>query len=31
MEALNPTSTAYAQWMRTVHDASRKGLEEAQE
>jgi len=30
-EPLNPTSMAYAHWMRTVHDASRKGLEEAQE
>jgi len=30
MEPLNPTSTAYAHWMRTVHDTSQKGLEEAQ-
>jgi len=30
-EPLNPASMAYAHWMRMVHDASRKGLEEAQE
>ena len=30
-EPLNPASEAYANWMSTVHDESRKGLEEAQE
>jgi len=28
---LNPTSKTYAHWMHTVHDETRKGLEEAQE
>ena len=30
-EPLNPASRVYAHWMHTVHDESRKGLEEAQE
>jgi len=30
-EPLNPASKVYAHWMNTVHDESRKGLEEAQE
>jgi len=30
-EPLNPASKVYAHWMKTVHDESRKGLEEAQE
>jgi len=30
-EPLNPASKVYAHWMHTVHDESRKGLEEAQE
>jgi len=30
-EPLNPASQVYAHWMHTVHDESRKGLEEAQE
>jgi len=30
-EPLNPASQAYAHWMHTVHNESRKGLEEAQE
>jgi len=30
-EPLNTASTAYARWMRAVHDDARKGLEEAQE
>ena len=30
-EPLNPTSTVYAQWMRTVHEESRQRLEAAQE
>ena len=30
-EPLNPASTIYAHWMQTVHEESRKGLEEAQE
>jgi len=30
-EPLNPASTVYAHWMKDVHEASRKGLEEAQE
>jgi len=29
-EHLNPASKVYAHWMNTVHDESRKGLEEAQ-
>jgi len=28
---LNPASKVYAHWMNTMHDKSRKGLEEAQE
>jgi len=31
MEPLNPASKVYNHWMNTVHDESRKGLEEAQE
>jgi len=31
MEPLNPGSKVYAHWMHTVHNESRKGLEEAQE
>jgi len=30
-EPLNPASTVYGHWMQTVHEESRKGLEEAQE
>jgi len=30
-EPLNPASHVYAHWMHTVHDKSRKGLEDAQE
>jgi len=30
-EPLNPASMVYAHWMHSVHDESRKGLEEAQE
>jgi len=30
-EPLNTASQAYAHWMHTVHDKSRKGLEDAQE
>jgi len=30
-EPLNPASKVYTHWMNTVHDESRKGLEEAQE
>ena len=30
-EPLNPASKVYAHWMNTIHDKSRKGLEEAQE
>jgi len=30
-EPLNPASKVYAQWINTVHNESRKGLEEAQE
>jgi len=30
-EPLNPASQVYAHWMHTVHDESRKGLEDAQE
>jgi len=30
-EPLNPASKVYTHWMHTVHDESRKGLEEAQE
>ena len=30
-EPLNPASTVYAHWMRTIFDESRKGLEAAQE
>jgi len=30
-EPLNPASKVYAHWMNTIHDESRKGLEEAQE
>jgi len=30
-EPLNPASTVYAHWMQDVHEASRKGLEVAQE
>jgi len=31
MEPLNPVSEAYTHWIHTMHDESRKGLEEAQE
>jgi len=31
MEPFNPVSQVYAHWMHTVHDESRKGLEDAQE
>jgi len=30
-EPLNPASKVYVHWMHTIHDESRKGLEEAQE
>jgi len=30
-EPLNPASKVYTHWMNTMHDESRKGLEEAQE
>jgi len=30
-EPLNPASTVYVHWMRTVHEESREGLEAAQE
>jgi len=30
-EPFNPASQVYAHWMHTVHDESRKGLEDAQE
>jgi len=30
-EPLNPARKVYAHWMNTVHDESRKGLEEGQE
>jgi len=30
-EPLNPASTVYCHWMRTVHEESRKGLDAAQE
>jgi len=30
-EPLNPASQVYAHWMHTMHDESRKGLEDAQE
>jgi len=30
-EPLNPAGTIYAHWMQTIHEESRKGLEEAQE
>ena len=30
-EPLNPASTVYGHWMKTVHEESRKGLEAAQE
>jgi len=30
-EPLNPASRVYAHWMHTMHDESRRGLEEAQE
>jgi len=30
-EPLNPASTVYGHWMRTVHDESRRGLEVTQE
>ena len=30
-EPLNPASQVYAHWIRTVHDESRKGREDAQE
>jgi len=30
-EPFNPASQLYAHWMHTVHDESRKGLEDAQE
>ena len=31
MEPLNPASKLYAHWMNTMHEESRKGLEEAEE
>jgi len=31
MDPLNPASKVYAHWMHTIHNESRKGLEEAQE
>jgi len=30
-EPLNPASTVYGHWMRTIHDEAREGLEEARQ